>query len=172
MAGEVKGRGYRSPLRAEQAARTRREILDAARGLIGTQGYAATTVAQIAAAAGVAVDTVYAAVGTKPVLFRLLLETAISGTDEPVPAEERDYVRRIRAATGARQKIQTYAAAMRAISGRMAPLHLVLRDAAASATRSPSGGRRTCGCSRRSSSTPATCGLNSTPARSPTSSGA
>jgi len=133
MSGEVKGRGYRSPLRAEQATRTRRQILDAARELFGAQGYAATTVAQIAAAAGVAVDTVYAAVGTKPVLFRLLLETAISGTDEPVPAEERDYVRRIRAATGARQKIETYAAAMRAISGRMAPLHLVLRDAAAQA---------------------------------------
>jgi AcrR family transcriptional regulator len=133
MAREVKGRGYRSPLRVEQAARTRREILDAARELFGAQGYAATTVAQIAAAAGVAVDTVYAAVGTKPVLFRLLLETAISGTDEPVPAEERDYVQRIRAAAGARQKIETYAAAMRAISGRMAPLHLVLRDAAGQA---------------------------------------
>jgi AcrR family transcriptional regulator len=133
MSGEVKGRGYRSPLRAEQAARTRREILDAARALFGAQGYAATTVAQIAAAAVVAVDTVYAAVGTKPVLFRLLLETAISGTDEQVPAEERDYVRRIRATAGARQKIEIYAAAMRAISGRMAPLHLVLRDAAAQA---------------------------------------
>jgi AcrR family transcriptional regulator len=133
MAGEVKGRGYRSPLRVEQAARTRRQILDAARELFGAQGYAATTVAQIAAAARVAVDTVYAAVGTKPVLFRLLLETAISGTDEPVPAEERDYVQRIRAAAGARQKIETYAAAMRAISGRMAPLHLVLRDAAGQA---------------------------------------
>jgi AcrR family transcriptional regulator len=133
MPREVKGRGYRSPLRAEQATRTRREILDAAHGLFTARGYAATTVAQIAAAAGVAVDTVYAAVGTKPVLFRLLLETAISGTDEPVPAEEREYVRRIRAATGARQKIETYAAAVRAISGRMAPLHLVLRDAAAHA---------------------------------------
>jgi AcrR family transcriptional regulator len=133
MSGEVKGRGYRSPLRAEQAARTRREILDAARGLFAARGYGATTVAQIAAAAGVAVDTVYAAVGTKPVLFRLLLETAISGTDEPVPAEEREYVRRIRAAAGAREKIEIYAAAMRAISGRMAPLHLVLREAAVQA---------------------------------------
>jgi AcrR family transcriptional regulator len=133
MTGNVKGRGYRSPLRAEQASRTRRKILDAARGLFSAQGYAPTTVAQIAAAAGVAVDTVYAAVGTKPVLFRLLLETAISGTDEPVPAQERDYVRRIRAAAGARQKIQLYAAAVRAISARMAPLHLVLRDAAAHA---------------------------------------
>lgn len=130
MSGEVKGRGYRSPLRAEQARRTRQEILAAARELFGAQGYAATTVAQIAVAAGVAVDTVYAAVGRKPALFRLLLETAISGVDEPVPAEEREYVRRIQEAAGARQKIEIYAAAVGAISGRMAPLHLVLRDAA------------------------------------------
>ena len=51
----------------------------------------------IAQAAGVALDTVYAAVGPKPVLFRLLVETAISRTQEPVPALERDYVRAIRA---------------------------------------------------------------------------
>jgi len=79
------------------------------------------------------VDTVYAAVGTKPVLFRLLLETAISGTDEAVPAEERDYVQAIRAEPTARRKIEIYAAAVRAVSQRRAPLHLVLRGAAAHA---------------------------------------
>lgn len=72
-------------------------ILQAARERFTEPGSAATTVAGVAAEAGVAVDTVYAAVGAKPVLFRLLLETAISGTDEAVPAEERDYVRRIKA---------------------------------------------------------------------------
>jgi AcrR family transcriptional regulator len=107
--------------------------LEAARRLFARQGYAATTIAQIAAEAGVAVDTVYAAVGAKPVLFRRLLETAISGTDEPVPAEEREYVRRIKAAPTARKKIETYAAAVRAISERMGPLHLILRDAASHA---------------------------------------
>lgn len=129
----VKSRSYRSPLRAEQARRTRQAILEAARRLFARQGYAATTIAQIAAEAGVAVDTVYAAVGAKPVLFRRLLETAISGTDEPVPAEEREYVQRIKAAPTARKKIETYAAAVRAISERMGPLHLILRDAASHA---------------------------------------
>ncbi|HEU4426082.1 MAG TPA: helix-turn-helix domain-containing protein, partial [Pilimelia sp.] len=78
MRRPVKSRGYRSPLREEQARRTRHAILDAARRLFGQRGYAGTTVAQIAAESGVAVDTVYAAAGPKPVLFRLLLETAIS----------------------------------------------------------------------------------------------
>jgi AcrR family transcriptional regulator len=129
----VKSREYRSPVRDEQARRTRTAILDAARRRFSAQGYAGTTVAAIAADAGVAVDTVYAAVGSKPVLFRLLLETAISGTDDAVPAEERDYVQRMLAEPRARRKLQLYAGAIRAIAERMGPLHLVLRDAAAQA---------------------------------------
>ena len=133
MSDAVKSRSYRSPVRDEKARRTRSAILDAARRLFSEQGYAATTVAAIAGEAGVAVDTVYAAVGSKPVLFRLLLETAISGTDEAVPAEERDYVRRIQAEPRARRKLEIYAQAIGAIAERMGPLHLVLRDAAAQA---------------------------------------
>jgi AcrR family transcriptional regulator len=133
MTDSVKSRSYRSPLRDERARQTRKAILAAARRLFTEHGYAGTTVAEIAAEAGVAVDTVYAAVGVKPVLFRLLLETAISGTDEAVPAEERDYVRRILAQPRAQVKLETYAAAVRAIAERQGPLHLVLRDAAAQA---------------------------------------
>lgn len=132
MDDRVKTRSYRSPLRAERARRTRRAILDTARELFAAQGYEGTTIAAIADTAGVAVDTVYATVGTKPVLFRLLLETALSGGDQAVPAEERDYVVRIRAAPSAREKIALYAEAAGDIAGRMAPLHLVLRSAAAS----------------------------------------
>jgi AcrR family transcriptional regulator len=130
MPRPVKPRGYHSPLRAEQAQRTRLAILAAARRLFVEKGYAATTVATIAAEAGVAVDTVYAAVGPKPAVFRLLVETAISGTDEAVPALQRDYVQRIRQAATARAKIEVYAAALREIAERMAPLFLVLRTAA------------------------------------------
>jgi AcrR family transcriptional regulator len=133
MAEPVKARRYRSAVRTEHARQTRADILTSARRLFVERGYAATTVGEIATGAGVAVDTVYAAVGAKPVVFRLLLETAISGSDEAVAAEERDYVQRIRAQSRARDKISTYAAAIRAISERMGPLHLVLRDAAAQA---------------------------------------
>jgi AcrR family transcriptional regulator len=129
----VKPRRYRSSVREEQARRTRQAILSAARELFAEHGYAATTIAQIAAAAGVAVDTVYASVGTKPVVMRLLMETAISGTDQAVTAEQRDYVKEVRAADGARAKIILYAAAVTKINARLAPLHLVLRGAAATA---------------------------------------
>ena len=122
---------YDSPRRAEHAIATRRAVLDAARELFIERGYAVTTVADIARRARVAVDTVYAAVGRKPALLREVLETAISGSDQAVPAGQRDYVARVRAAQGARQKIQAYAAALVDIQPRLAPVYLALRDAAA-----------------------------------------
>ncbi len=129
--GEDVKRRYHAPRRAEQADATRAAVLAAARELFVTRGYRATTVADIAALAGVAVDTVYATVGRKPALLRELVETSISGTDRAVPAEERDYVRRIRAATTAREKLGVYADAVAAIGQRHAPVFLALRDAAA-----------------------------------------
>jgi hypothetical protein len=64
----------------------------------------------------VALDTVYAAAGRKPELARLLIETAISGTDQAVLAEQRDYVPAIQAAPDAKTKIALYAAAITAIA--------------------------------------------------------
>ena len=126
-------RSYRSSVREDQARRTRLAILEAARRLFTERGYAATTIAQIAKEAGVAVDTVYASVGAKPVLMRLLVETAISGSDQAVPAEQRDYVQRVRAAGTAADKIGIYADAVAEVNSRLAPVYLVLRGAAAQA---------------------------------------
>ena len=96
-----------------------------------SQGYAATTIADIARHARVAVDTVYTTVGRKPALLRLVLETALSGTDEAVPAEQRDYVSRVRAATSARDKINAYVEGLVKAQARLAPVYLALRDAGA-----------------------------------------
>lgn len=135
MAEDVKPRRrYRAPHRAEQAAATRRAVLDAAYELFTERGYAPTTVTQIAERAGVNVDTLYSAVGRKPALLREVVETAISGQDHAVPAEQRDYVRAIRAARTAGQKIDVYAAALVSMAPRTAPVFRALRDAA---TRDP-----------------------------------
>jgi AcrR family transcriptional regulator len=80
-------------------------VLQAAREPFSEQGYAATGVGQIAARAGVVVNTVDAAGGRKPALLRELVETSLSGTDDIVPAEERAYLQRVRAADTAREKI-------------------------------------------------------------------
>ncbi|HEY8654611.1 MAG TPA: helix-turn-helix domain-containing protein [Dermatophilaceae bacterium] len=123
-------RAYHSPRRGEQAAATRHLVLNAARDLFVSEGYSATTVAEIAERARVSVDTVYATVGRKPALLRELVETAISGTEKAVPAEQRDYVVRVRSATSARDKITIYAHAITGIQERLAPVFLALRDAA------------------------------------------
>jgi AcrR family transcriptional regulator len=138
VGGSVKGdssredrRRYDATLRAERAAQTRRAVLAASRELFAERGYAATTVAQIAARAGVAVDTLYASVGRKPAILRELVETALSGRDEAVPAQQRDYVLRIRQTADARGKLAVYAAAVSDIQQRLGPVFLALRDAAA-----------------------------------------
>src|SRR5438477_5242420 len=102
----------------------------AAQAIFLEKGYAGTTMPAIAHSAGIALDTVYASVGKKPALFALLVETAISGTDVAVPAAERDYVRAIRAEPAAWRKLAIYAAALRRIQERLAPLFCVLHEAA------------------------------------------
>lgn len=102
---------------------------DAARGLFVERSYRTTTVADIATATHVAVDTVYATVGRKPDLLLEMVESALSGTDHPVPARERDYVPAIRAATRPEDKIAIYAEAV-ATFQRLVPIFLALRDAA------------------------------------------
>ena len=129
MPGPVKRR-YDATRRREGAARTRAAILDAARALFTERGYAATAMTAIADRAGVALDTVYASVGRKPQLARLLIETAISGTSQAVPAGQRDYVRAIQAAPDAAAKIAIYAAAITAIAPRMALVLGIIQQAA------------------------------------------
>jgi hypothetical protein len=64
------------------------------------------------------------------VVLRELVETAISGGDHAVVAQQRDYVAAIRAAAGAREKLAIYAAALVKIQQRLAPVFVALRDAA------------------------------------------
>jgi AcrR family transcriptional regulator len=123
-------RKYDSTSRSEAAKTTRESIIQSARAIFLEKGYAAATMPAVAMAAGTALDTVYATVGKKPALFRLLIEMAISGSDRALPPEERDYVRAIRAETDAARKLRLYAAALGRIQPRLAPLIRVLQGAA------------------------------------------
>jgi AcrR family transcriptional regulator len=126
---EVKRRRYDATSRRAHSVETRRRIINAARELMVADGYRVTTVAAIAARAGVNVDTVYELVGRKPLLLREIIEQAISGTDHVVPAEERDYVQAITAEPDPATKLDIYAQAVCRIQERMAPLVVALRDA-------------------------------------------
>ncbi len=68
---------------------TRQSVIAAARRLFGERGYAATSIEAIAAAAGVAVPTVYAAFGNKRSILRALIDAAVDGAERPRPVAER-----------------------------------------------------------------------------------
>ena len=84
-------RQYRSPLRQAQAGRGRARIVAAAAQAFRAHGYAGTTVAAVAEAAGVSVAAVELAFPTKPDLLKAAIDVAIAGDDEPVPVLERPW---------------------------------------------------------------------------------
>jgi len=126
-----KTRRYDATTRRAAADRTRRRVLSAAHHLFTTRGYAETSVAQVARRARVSVDTLYAAVGRKPQLLLAVHDMALAGGPEPVPAEQRDYVRAVREAPDARAKITTYAEALGHLLPTTVPLMNALREAGA-----------------------------------------
>src|SRR3954469_12723895 len=95
MAERVKPRAYNSPRRREQAAATRRDILEAAQRLFEGQGYAATTMAAIAAEAGVALKTVYVAFETKSRVLRALWHLLLRGDEDGVAVGRREWYREV-----------------------------------------------------------------------------
>ena len=71
-------RTYRSKLRAEQTEATRRRILDAARLLFARHGYQGTTMDLLAEEAGVAIQTLYGAFGSKHNLVVALVSDVLA----------------------------------------------------------------------------------------------
>src|SRR6266511_6236630 len=96
MAERVKPtRRYNSPRRREQAAATRRAILEAAQRLFEHQGYPATTMEAIAAEAGVALKTVYVVFTTKSRLLRALWDLLLKGDQDEAAVAERPWYQEI-----------------------------------------------------------------------------
>lgn len=115
MAEAVK-RSYHSPRRAAQARSTRAAIRDAAHELFLHEGYAATTIAEIAAEADVAPQTVYSQFGTKAAIAKDLLDVSIVGDEEPVPVAGRPWFQRVfEDGIDGQERLRRYASAARRI---------------------------------------------------------
>lgn len=123
-------RRYQSPVRAEGALRTRQAIVDTASELFVERGYAATSLADIATAAGVARPTVFAAFGSKAGLLRQVLDQALAGDDAPVPVAERPWFRPVWDASTAGAVLDAYAEVCLVIGRRSALLFETVRRAA------------------------------------------
>lgn len=126
---EVK-RPYRSSLRGAQAQSTREAVIAAAGRLFTERGYAATSIEEIAAAAGVSRATVFTSVGGKPMLLKTALDVAIVGDDEPIALPERPRSKAIRAEPDPRKYLALYAELVTEIDGRLAGIYEAVRGAA------------------------------------------
>jgi AcrR family transcriptional regulator len=124
-------RRYDSPHRRAQAEATRAEILAAAQRLLERDGYAATTMAAVAAEAGVALKTVYLAFATKSGLLRALWNVLLRGDAEAVPMGERPWFRDLLAEPEPAARLDRLARQSRAVKDRAGPLMVAIRDAAA-----------------------------------------
>ncbi len=127
--GEVK-RPYQSALRGAQAQSTREVIIAAATRLFVEHGYAATSIEEIAAAAGVSRATVFTSVGGKPTLLKSALDVAIVGDDEPVALPERPRSVAIRAEPDPRRYLTLYAELVTEMGSRLAGIYEAVRGAA------------------------------------------
>ncbi|MGS0687834.1 TetR/AcrR family transcriptional regulator [Nakamurella sp. GG22] len=123
-------RAYLSAVRDEQARATRRAIVDAAGRLFVAKGYAATTIDEIAAAAGVSRKTVFASGGGKLALLKDAYDWALVGDDEPVPMEQRSEVQEILATADPAEAVRLWTAMITGTAVRAAPVAGVLAAAA------------------------------------------
>lgn len=117
-------------VRGTRTRETRRRIVTAAAEMFVTDGYHATTLEQIAARAGVAVQTVYFHFGNKRTVLKQAVDVAAVGDDEPAALLDRPWLDEARAATDPRMVIELWMANGRSILTRVGPIMRVVQDAA------------------------------------------
>lgn len=127
----------RVPARSRTGGRrgsdTRRRIEEAAARLFAGSGYTATTMQAIAAEAGVHVQTIYLAYGTKPALLAACATRLVAGDDDPDShPSERRWAREVAGETDPRAKLARYVKQIGDVSPRITPLIDALRAAAPS----------------------------------------
>jgi AcrR family transcriptional regulator len=112
---------------------TEAKIAEAATTLFCTQGYVDTTMAAIAAEAGVAVQTLYLRHGSKAAVLSAALDVAIAGDAKPVALGARtgDFVVRTLEEPDAGRALALWAHGARCICDRTHRLYEVIRSASA-----------------------------------------
>ncbi len=125
-------RSYSSAVRVEAARVTERRILDAAERLFVARGYGATTVAMVAAEAGVSKQTVYNACRSKAELLKRLYDVRLAGDDEPIPLAQRESVREMQSRTDPRHLLAGYGDIAGVILARLGPVLALALEGAAS----------------------------------------
>lgn len=133
MDGDVKPDRRRAT--AAPQARTRRtkaSVVDAARNLFEERGYAATTIEAISERSDTPQATIYRLFASKLGILKTVIDVAIVGDDEDVAMADRPQVQELLADPDAHQRVAQFAALLRDVMARTAPVHRLLADAARS----------------------------------------
>lgn len=123
---DVKGGRYDNSARAEQARLLQRKIIDAAAQALLENGWSGTTIAAIAARAGVSPETVYKRFGGKAGLLKAVYDVRMAGDDEPIPIVDRPAIQAMLTEPDPRRLAERYAALARDLIERAGPLVSVL----------------------------------------------
>jgi AcrR family transcriptional regulator len=123
-------RRYDSSHRRARAAETRAHVVRVARDLFIERGYGKTTVAEIARAAGVAPETIYAGFGSKATLLHRAWDITIGGDDEDIAFHERPEVLAVRHEPDLATRLRLHAALFTRTAQRIAPFQLMVQAAA------------------------------------------
>lgn len=133
MDGDVKARHTRG--RSGPQARTRRTraaVVEAARTLFLERGYAATTIEAISDLSDTPQATVYRLYSSKLGILKAVLDVSIAGDDEAIAMPDRPQVRALVSDPDPKNKLTGFAALLRDLMARTAPVHRILADAARS----------------------------------------
>jgi AcrR family transcriptional regulator len=131
MSGVVK-RKYDSTWRQEQARETRQRIIQSAHDLFVSKGYGSTTIVDIARAAGVATETVYAAFRNKHTLLQQVWYVSFRGDEADLRLWDRPEIRAVIAEPDLARRFNAQAVVLTAVFRRITPLLLMLQGAVAS----------------------------------------
>jgi AcrR family transcriptional regulator len=118
------------PSRRERARATRLRMIHAAQKIFTGHGYAGARMIDIAAEAGVAVQTVYFTFHTKAELLQACYELAVLGEDDPRPPPAQPWYAAMLGATDGRAAIRRFTEGNSTILARVALLDDVVRSAA------------------------------------------
>jgi AcrR family transcriptional regulator len=124
---EVK-RPYDATRRREQARARRLATVLAARDLFERDGFRLTTIAAVAARAGVSAESIYKGFGTKAALAKAAFDITVAGDDEPVPVADRPAMQAVRDEPDVRRKIEMFIGGLAQRQARSAKVQILIRD--------------------------------------------
>ncbi len=133
MDGDVKGRRTRKAAAPQaRTRRTRAAVVEAARTLFLDRGYAATTIEAISDLSDTPQPTVYRLFASKLGILKAVLDISIAGDDQAIAMADRPQVRALDSAPDPASTLAGFAALLRELMARTAPVHRILEDAARS----------------------------------------